>query len=114
MNFPALLEPLERLPGMRGALVVSREDGLVVSGALHPGINPAAVAALSASLARRIDRLTGALGQSPVPLFELAGTEGTLVAAPARAGLMLVAVIAREADRSAVHRHLLRLSGEVG
>lgn len=114
MSFPALLAPLERLPGLRGALVVSREDGLVVSGALHPGINAAAVAALSASLARRIDGLTGALGHPPAPLFELAGTEGTLVAAPARAGLMLVAVIERDADRGAVHRHLLRLAGEVG
>lgn len=114
MNFQALLEPLERLPGVRGALIVSREDGLVVSGALHAGTNGAAVAALSASLSRRIDTLTRALGQSAVPLFELAGTEGTLVAAPARAGLLLVAVIARDADRAAVHRHLLRLAGEVG
>jgi predicted regulator of Ras-like GTPase activity (Roadblock/LC7/MglB family) len=114
MMMQDLLEALTAVPGVRGALVVSREDGLVVSGALQSGVNGAAVAALSASLARRIDSLTRAIGQSGPPLFELGGSEGTLLVAPAAAGLLLVAVTAREADRAAIQEQLLRRAGEVG
>ncbi len=114
MSLQSLLAPLQTAPGVRGALVVSREDGLVVSSALGEGVNGAAVAALSASLSRRIHLLTEALGQPDPPFFELEGAEGILMAAPARTGLLLVAVTSRDADRELVHRHLLRLAEEVG
>jgi predicted regulator of Ras-like GTPase activity (Roadblock/LC7/MglB family) len=113
MSLQTLVEPLQRARGVRGALVVSREDGLVVSSALHEGVNGPAVAALSASLCRRIDTLTRALGQ-PVPMvFELSGSEGSLLAAPARSGLLVVAVTSRDADREAVRHELAELAKEV-
>ena len=114
MNLQGMLEPLRNARGLRGVLLASREDGLVVSSALHAGVNGAAVAALSASLSRRIVCLTRALGQPDPPCFELTGTDGTLLAVPARDNLLLVAVASRDADRESLQRELSDLAGEVG
>jgi predicted regulator of Ras-like GTPase activity (Roadblock/LC7/MglB family) len=114
MNFGDILEPIRETRGVRGALVVSRGDGLVVSSALASGVNGAAVAALSASLARRIDTLAGALGHERPALFELAGSEGSLLAATASAELLLVAVTSRDIDRERVHDVVLRVAREIG
>lgn len=114
MNLAAILGPIRETRGVRGALVVSRADGLVVSSALAPGVNGAAVAALSASLARRIDTLSVALGHERPPLFELAGSEGSLLAAPASGELLLVAVTSREVDRERVHQAVLQVAREIG
>ncbi len=114
MNFGAILGPIRETRGVRGALVVSRADGLVVASALASGVNGSAVAALSASLARRIDSLAGALGHDRPPLFELAGSEGSLLAAPAAGELLLVAVTSRESDRERVQDMVLRVAREIG
>ena len=114
MNLASILEPIRGTRGVRGALVVSRADGLVVSSALAPGVNGAAVAALSASLARRIDTLASAIGHDRPPLFELAGSEGSLLAAPAADGLLLVAVTSRDIDRELVQATVLQVAGEIG
>lgn len=114
MNFAAILAPIRETRGVRGALVVSRSDGLVVSCALAPGVNGAAVAALSASLARRIDTLAGALGHPRPQMFELAGSEGSLLAATASQELLLVAVTSREIDRERVQDTVLRVAREIG
>jgi len=114
MNFTAILGPIRETRGVRGALVVSRTDGLVVSSELAPGVNGPAVAALSASLARRIDTLAGALGHDQPPMFELAGSEGSLLAAAASQGLLLVAVTSREIDRERVQATVLRVARDIG
>jgi len=114
MSLAAILGPIRETRGVRGALVVSRADGLVVSSALAPGVNGAAIAALSASLARRIDTLAGALGHHRPELFELAGSEGSLLAAAASAELLLVAVTSRDIDRDRVQEAVLRVAREIG
>jgi predicted regulator of Ras-like GTPase activity (Roadblock/LC7/MglB family) len=83
---------LTRIPGVRGALVVSREDGLVVAEALMDSVEGGAVAALAASLVERTRGITAALGQPEGLLLHLTGSEGALMAAPARAGLLIVAL----------------------
>jgi predicted regulator of Ras-like GTPase activity (Roadblock/LC7/MglB family) len=87
-----LLLVLTRIPGVRGALVVSSEDGLVVADALMEGVDGRAVAALTASLATRMRGVTGALGQPTPTLVQLQGTDGGFLAAYARSGLLVVAV----------------------
>ena len=110
MNLTELLEPALRAPGVLGALVVSREDGLVVAGTLEPHVNGKAVAALAASLARRGASLAEALGEPEPRLLELEGTEGSVLAAPGRPGLLLVAIVARGASLVSVKAELLRLA----
>lgn len=114
MTLHDLLEPAATTPGVLGALIVSREDGLVVAGSLQSNVNGPAVAALAASLAGKAQALAEALGEPEPTMLELSGSEGTLLAAPARAGLLLVAVSARGADNGELRRELLRLADRVG
>ncbi len=53
-DYKALLEPLTRLRGVRGAMVVAADDGVVVVDALMDGMKGKALAALAAALASRI------------------------------------------------------------
>ena len=80
------------MPGVRGALIVSREDGLVVADALMEDVDGKAVAALAASLADRMAGVTRALGQPEPLVWQLEGSDGMLLAAPVPGGLLVVAV----------------------
>ena len=104
MSLPDLLALLTPIPGVRGALIVSREDGLIVTDALMEDIDGHAVAALAASLAARMSTVTSALGQPEPVAWQLEGADGILLAAPGGSGLLVVAV----ADPG-VNRGLLRL-----
>lgn len=88
----ALLDGITRVSGVRGALVVSAEDGLVVAEASMGDVEGAAVAALAASLYARLGRVSGALGAAAPKLVLLEAERGGLVAAPAGEGLLLVTV----------------------
>lgn len=92
MSLPALLAELTPVPGVRGALIVSREDGLVVADALMEDVDGKAVAALAASLAERMAGVTRALGQPEPLVWQLEGSDGILLAAPVASGLLVVAV----------------------
>jgi predicted regulator of Ras-like GTPase activity (Roadblock/LC7/MglB family) len=101
------LTGLTRIPGVRGALIVSRDDGLVVADALMEGVNGPAVAALAASLAGRMRGVTAALGQPEPVMMYLAGSGGTLLAAPGANGLLIVAVAAPDVNTGELRLSLL-------
>src|SRR4051812_28605115 len=61
-RFRRLLDQLTRLRGVRGALLVAGEDGLIVAEAVMEGIKGNAIAALTGSLARRMRRAADAAG----------------------------------------------------
>jgi predicted regulator of Ras-like GTPase activity (Roadblock/LC7/MglB family) len=105
-----MLAVLTRIPGVRGALVVSSEDGLVVADALMEGVDGRAVAALTASLAIRMRSVTGALGQPTPALVHLQGTQGGFMAAYARSGLLVVAVTAPDVNAGEVRLGLLSVA----
>jgi predicted regulator of Ras-like GTPase activity (Roadblock/LC7/MglB family) len=101
------LAGITRISGVRGALIVSRDDGLVVADTLMEGVNGPAVAALAASLVGRMRGVTAALGQpEPVMMF-LAGSGGALFAAPGANGLLLVAVAAPDVNAGELRLSLL-------
>jgi predicted regulator of Ras-like GTPase activity (Roadblock/LC7/MglB family) len=110
VSLPDLLLVLTRIPGVRGALVVSSEDGLAVADALMEGVDGRAVAALTASLAARMRGVTGALGQPAPVLVHLQGTEGGFMAAYARSGLLVVAVTAPDVNAGEVRLGLLHVA----
>jgi predicted regulator of Ras-like GTPase activity (Roadblock/LC7/MglB family) len=101
----AMLDGITRVSGVRGALVVSAEDGLVVAESSMGDVEGAAVAALAASLVVRLSRVTGAVGCAAPRLVLLEADRGGLVAAPTGDGLLLVAV-----TDSAANIGLLRLA----
>jgi predicted regulator of Ras-like GTPase activity (Roadblock/LC7/MglB family) len=108
-----LLAVLTRIPGVRGALIVSSEDGLAVADALMEGVDGRAVAALTGSLAARMRRVTGALGQPMPSLVHLQGTEGGFMAAYAPSGLLVVAVTDVDVNAGEVRLGLLSVAERV-
>lgn len=111
MSLSDALTDITRIPGVRGALVVSREDGLVVADALMEGVDGNAVAALAASLAARMRGVTTILGQPEPVLLVLGGTEGILLLAPGLSGLLLVAVAAAEVNVAELRLGVLAAAG---
>jgi len=86
------LDRITRVRGVRGAMVVSAEDGLVVADALMEGIRGNAVAALAGSLASRLSRAAAAAGAGAQRFVHLAAEGGALLLLPTSDGLLIVAV----------------------
>lgn len=92
------LEPLVRIPGVRGALLVSQDDGLMVAESAMEGLDGGAVAALAASVVGKINKACVAGGLRPPTVVHLAGSHGSLLAAASPTGLLVVAVAAAETN----------------
>lgn len=107
------LDQLSRADGVRGALLVSAEDGLVIAEAAMDGVDAAPVAALAASLASRLVKVAETAGQSPPALIHLQATEGGLFIAIGEAGLLLVAVTTADANAGEVRLALLDGAGRL-
>jgi len=86
----AALDRVTRVRGVRGAMLVSADDGLVVAEALMEGIRGNAVAALAASLATRFGRAMAAAGAGGQRFLHVAAERGKLLVMPAPEGLLLV------------------------
>ncbi|HEX9893548.1 MAG TPA: roadblock/LC7 domain-containing protein [Gemmatimonadales bacterium] len=97
-QWSGLLEGITRVPGVRGALVVSAEDGLVVAESSMGDVDGGAVAALAASLVVRLGRAVAALGHDAPRLVHLEAELGAVMATPAGSGLLLAAVADADAN----------------
>lgn len=86
------LERLERLAGVRGALIVDAQAGVPVATGSRLALDPDAVAALATTFAARIARAAGASDFGEVSVAQLAGESGNLVMATS--GELLVIVVA--------------------
>ncbi len=105
-----MLDSLTRLRGIRGAMVVSTEDGLVVAESLMAGIKGAPLAALSATLAGRVAELTASASYGGPRFLHLQGTEGALLVAPSHDDLLLVAVAGRDVPIGLLRLEMLRMA----
>src|SRR2546430_8517349 len=83
---------ITRVRGVRGAMLVSADDGLVVAEQLMEGIKGTAVAALAASLAGRLRRAMEAAGIGASVFWHLQSEKGALLVVPGGGGLLVVAV----------------------
>lgn len=102
-----------RVEGVRGALLVSADDGLVVAESAMDGLDAGPVAALAASLAGRLAGTTTALGEPPPTLIALEATDGGLVVATGDVGLLLVAVTDPDANAGMLRLALLDAIGRL-
>lgn len=107
------LDQLSRADGVRGALLVSAEDGLVIADTAMEGIEAGPVAALAASLATRLFKVAETAGQAPPALVHLEATEGGLFIAIGEGGLLLVAVTTADANAGEVRLELLDAAGRL-
>lgn len=87
-----ILADVIAVSGVRGAIVVAAEDGLVVHEAAVEGLDTADVAALAAVVVRRGEAIAAATDDSGVRLCTLTAQHGTVIAAQGEMGLWLVAI----------------------
>lgn len=107
-RFETSLELLTRVPGVRGAMIVSASDGVVVAEALMDEMRGSAVAALAASLASRLKRAVEGSGRGAPRFVHLTASGGTLLAAPHGEDLLLVAVGERSVNAGLVRIEMFR------
>lgn len=96
--FHGVLEGLTRVPGVRSAMLVSREDGLPVAEASREGVDAAAVAALTASLVARVHAAATAAGLRTPKSVHLETRGGGVLVVPVGGELALVAVADADAN----------------
>jgi predicted regulator of Ras-like GTPase activity (Roadblock/LC7/MglB family) len=86
------LDRISRVRGMRGLMWVSADDGITVAQLLMEGVRGKAVAALAASLARKVSGAAGAVGAGAIRFVQMEAEGGTLLVAPAPPDLLVVAL----------------------
>ena len=91
MTFPAL-DTLTAIPGVRGAMLANRDEGIVVSEAVMEDVDSGALAALASSLARRLETAAAAAQGGTAGFFHLQATNGALFVAPAGPELLLIVI----------------------
>jgi len=113
------LDLITRVRGVRGAMLVSADDGLVVAEQLMEGIKGGAVAALAASLAGRLRRAMEAAGTGTSVFWHLQAEQGALLVVPrggggnAEGGILVVAVAEPDVNIGLVRLELLRAAEAV-
>jgi predicted regulator of Ras-like GTPase activity (Roadblock/LC7/MglB family) len=112
-GFGRVLDLITRVRGVRGAMLVAGDDGLVVAEQLMEGIKGPAVAALAASLAGRLRRAMEAAGLGASVFWHLQADHGTLLVVPAASGMLVVAVAEPDVNIGLVRLELLRASEAV-
>ena len=112
--FGHALDAVTRVRGVRGAMLVASEDGLVVAEQLMEGLKGSAVAALAASLSGRLRRAMVAAGLGPSQFWHLQCEGGALLVVPGKDGLLVVAVTEPDVNVGLVRLELLRAAEVMG
>jgi predicted regulator of Ras-like GTPase activity (Roadblock/LC7/MglB family) len=109
----AALDRVTRVPGVRGALIASSADGLVVAEQLMDGIDGRAAAALTGSLVARLGRAAAGAGARAPVFLHLRGEDGSILAAPGTDDLVLVAVVGPDANVGLARLEMLDAAGRL-
>jgi predicted regulator of Ras-like GTPase activity (Roadblock/LC7/MglB family) len=88
----AALDRICRVRGVRGAMFVAADDGIVVSQLLMEGVSGKALAALAGALSRKVGGAAAATGAGRVRFLQLDAAMGTLLVATAPDELLVVAL----------------------
>jgi predicted regulator of Ras-like GTPase activity (Roadblock/LC7/MglB family) len=109
----AALDRVTRVPGVRGALVASAGDGLVVAEQLMDGVDGRAAAALAGSLVGRLVRTADGAGRRPPAFVQLRAERGSILAAPCPNDLVLIAVVGPDANVGLARLEMLDAAGRL-
>ena len=110
----AVLDRMTRVAGVRGALIASAGDGLVVAEQLMDGVDGRAAAALAGSLVGRLVRTADCAGRRPPVFVQLRAERGSILAAPCAEDLVLIAVVGAEANVGLARLEMLDAAGRLG
>jgi len=109
-----ILDDVTRIAGVRSALLVSADDGLVVAESTLDDQATAAAAAFAARLVQRLGVLIRTLHTPAMSLLLLQATGGQLFVATGGEGLLLVAVAGNDVNIGEVRLALLDAAGRLG
>jgi predicted regulator of Ras-like GTPase activity (Roadblock/LC7/MglB family) len=109
----AILDEATRISGVRCALLVTADDGLIVAESALEGLDTRAAAALASSLARRLAGLTRTLGHGEASLLMLEAAGGRVFIAFGGEGLLVVAVTDHDVNIGQVRLALLDAAGRL-
>ena len=107
------LDSVTRVRGVRGAMVVSSEEGLVVAEASMEGVDGPAVAALMAGVVVRLGRAIEASGRMIPAFVHLQAERGALLAVPAAGDLLVVAVTDADVNVGLLRLELRRVAEQL-
>ncbi|HKW40836.1 MAG TPA: roadblock/LC7 domain-containing protein [Gemmatimonadales bacterium] len=107
-EYAKALDLITRVRGVRGAMLVSADDGIVVAEQLMEGIKGPALAALAASLTTRLRRAMEAAGLGAGLFWHLQAAQGALLVVPSANGILVVAVAEPDVNVGLVRLELLR------
>lgn len=110
----AVLDRLTRVTGVRGALIASASDGLVVAEQLMEGVDGRAAAALAGSLVSRLVRTVAGAGRRPPAFVQLRAERGSILAASGPADLVLIAVAGPDANVGLARLEMLDAASRLG
>lgn len=102
------LDNITNVRGVRGALLVSSEDGLIVAESLMESVRGNAVAALAASVVTRFIKASAAAGVGQPQFLHLHAVQGAVFTVPAGEGVLVVAVTDPEVNVGLVRLEMLR------
>jgi predicted regulator of Ras-like GTPase activity (Roadblock/LC7/MglB family) len=108
-----LLDRLSTVRGIRGSVLVSAADGLIVAESLMTGVDGRAVAALAASLTNRMRRATECAGRREPVFLQLQAASGTVLAAPWGTELVLVAIAGPDVNVGLARLEMLNAAGRL-
>ena len=111
--FQRVLDNITRVRGVRGAMLVAGEDGLIVAESLMEGVRGNAVAALAASLQKRFRQAMEAAAVGMPHFLHLQGEGGTLIIVPAPDGIQVVAVGTPDMNVGLVRLEMLRAAESI-
>ena len=109
----AILEDVSRIAGVRSALLVSADDGLVVAESALDDQPTEAAAAFAARLAERLGTLTRTMGAPAMSVLLLQAKTGQLFVVNGSDGLLLVAVATNDVNIGEVRLALLDVAGRL-
>jgi predicted regulator of Ras-like GTPase activity (Roadblock/LC7/MglB family) len=112
-RFQAALDRVTQVRGVRGAMLVASDDGLVVAESLMEGVRGNAVAALAASLAKRFHRASETAACGVPEFLHLQASQGSLLATPAPNGMLVVVVAEADINVGLARLEMLRAGGAV-
>ena len=113
MRFRGILDTITRVRGVRGAMIVTYRDGLVVSDALMEGVRGNAVAALTSSLTKQVANATSAAGVGAPQFLHVQAVGGALLAVAAGTEILVVAIAERSVNVGLVRLELIRAAEAV-
>lgn len=112
-RFKGILDAITRVRGVRGAMIVVWQDGLIVSDSLMEGVRGNAVAALTSSVTKYAESVMLASGIGRLQFLHLQASNGVLLVVATGSETLVVAIAGPSVNVGLVRLELIRAAEAV-